>query len=118
MRSEKIIKVEKHIVGNHGLHGELIISMIDKLPEGASSIAGTIIVRGETGNPHALEGDFVLMKKDEVIYFKVGTAGATLYHDATCGKPHAQVMLPEGAYMVGTQSEFDHIEQIKRAVID
>jgi hypothetical protein len=93
--------------------------MVDKVLDTSRVLPDGVIVVGATGNPHRLTGDFKLFEdRAGNKHFIVGPNRALLVHECSTGHAHNTIDLPEGSYSVCTQKEQDHIENIKRDVID
>jgi hypothetical protein len=103
-----------------GLHGEAIITSINKLPEGAVKQPHTgdlIIAASETvGNHHRIfceEKEASLYERDGILYLKVESPVGVV-----CADKHDQAVLDPGVYQIGVQREWDYLEQMERSVAD
>lgn len=101
-------------------HGEATLKVIDKLPVGAKKLphnGDLIIAASETvGNHHRIyceEKEAVMYERDGVLYLKVETPVGVV-----CADKHDLAVLDPGIYEIGTQREWDYLEQMERNVAD
>lgn len=89
--------------------GDVLITRIDAVPEGAAS-KDNILARGEaTGHHHLAEGAEVLIKDGK--QYMVVRQKAVVKH-----QEHKEIELPAGMYEVGIQREYS--PQENRRVMD
>ena len=103
-------------VGEHGFHGDVIVTRLADVPENWPNVSDGCLAYGEaTGHAHKLFGDFelrenpetkerVFVVKDNVVYLK---------HQ----EHHPRGFQP-GVYKHGIQREYDHFSEIIREVAD
>ena len=93
-------------------HGDLLIEMVNQIPEGAKKKETNIILEGtSTGHAHRLNGGQIF-EKEGVVYLHVAES-STLTHEE-----HNAIELPAGDYIVIRQREFDPYEEAARYVQD
>ena len=105
---------------NVGLHGEALLKLIEKLPDGAKALphnGDLIIAASETvGNHHRIycgENEAVMYERDGVLYLKVKTPVGVV-----CADKHDTAVLDPGVYEIGKQREWDYISQMERNIAD
>ncbi len=105
------------------LHGEAMVSSIDKIPATAVRVSISekklIIAPSETtGNHHVVDTDNCEFWKDE--------STGTMYMNAPQGSSvscvlterHSPIDIPAGVYEFGSQQEYDYLNQHLRKVAD
>lgn len=98
-------------MNTHFRQGDILISQIDSLPEGAEKQESTIILRGEaTGHHHSLVGGDIFTKDGSL--FLVVPDSAQVVH-----QEHDTIPLSKGFYAVGRQREYLS-QDMTRVVID
>jgi len=115
-------KVNEMNPGEYALHGDVIITRVDKAPPGFKGMEAepnNALAYGEvTGHVHKLIGvpgkDFDLKveptTKERHLHIVRPTA---LKH-----QEHSPIILPPGFYRIGIQREYDPFEKLIRAVQD
>jgi hypothetical protein len=111
--------LEEFKVNNNQIqHGDVLISKVNKLPDGAQKVSrkkGVIVVMdGEvTGHRHTIaDKGAVMYEIKEDLYLKV-TEPITITHDE-----HKPLPIPPGIYQIGKVREYDYYSEMERKVID
>ena len=93
-------------------HGDILIKLIDKLPEEAVKQKSNVLVYGEaSGHAHALEGGDVF-KMGEAIFLIIANKGKITHQE------HKTIKLDKGNYAVLRTREFDYSSKKAREVRD
>lgn len=109
------------------MHGDVVIKEIEKIPEGATKKADTIILEGEqTGHAHTIgESDIDkcdLYEHEEVLYLKVAEP-IEIRHQQHKGTftdlaTGTEIKLPIGNYVIGRPFEYDHLVRETKEIQD
>ena len=90
--------------------GDVLLTKIDALPDGAKKLRTKTIARGElTGHHHTFAGDAELYELDGKGWVVVGEEGAELKH-----QEHAPLVFDAGVFEYAPQSEPDPFTGIRR----
>ncbi len=94
--------------------GDVIISRIKEIPEGAKKLDTLVLREGETtGHAHKVtRGNATLYEQDGTLYLRVLTP-AEVQHE----EHHPQI-IPPGDYKIPITREYDHFSEEAREVID
>lgn len=94
--------------------GDLLLKTVGEIPSTATFLKGEAILHpGNTGNNHTLNGAaFGIFQDEETKYVDVAET-ATLSHNE-----HKTVTLPAGKYRLDYVQEYDHFNDLQRAVVD
>jgi hypothetical protein len=108
----------KFKVGDHALHGDVILERISKLPKdfhGLEKLKDGILAHGElTGHLHQLQGKgFDLRTNTDGLKFLHVFEPTPLKH-----QEHAPIIVPPGEYKIGIQREYDPFAKRARQVVD
>ena len=109
----------KFEIGDHALHGDVILERIDSLPKDFKKMAkskdGALAYGEATGHLHQLQGEGFELREcpnTRVKFLRI-VEPTDLKH-----QEHSPIKLPPGDYKIGIQQEYDPYEKLKRQVID
>lgn len=92
------------------------------IPADTEEVQGNLVLKGQT-NSHALYGgEFVLSKKDDVVFVEV-IEPTVLDHvkDHNSGQEHAEhhaQWIPVGQYFYDGMDEFNHLTEESKRIVD
>lgn len=97
--------------------GDVIIERIDEMPDNLKKLEGGVLEEGETpGHYHQLDGDLTavaLYEDDSANKYLKTMADMVLKHEE-----HKPIAIPPGMYRVRKVQEFDHLNRVRRDVVD
>lgn len=93
-------------------HGDLLITCVAALPEGAKRVKTKVLAEGEaTGHAHRLEGHGTLYLSNGQLTLRATKEAAVVHEE------HARITLPPGIYEVRRQREYQP-DALPRQVAD
>ena len=86
--------------GDHYRHGDILLTVVDTIPEGAIALQSVVVAEGEaTGHAHTLcppkakrqakKPDFEMFERGGQLFFRSGPRGVAIRH-----QEHAPIDLP------------------------
>lgn len=92
-------------------NGDIVLTKIEKLPQGTKKVVSGIIVYGESsGHAHRLVGGDVL-KKGDLMFLRVGKSAKIVHEE------HKTISLGKGLYGVIRQREY-LTKDMEKIVVD
>lgn len=93
--------------------GDTILTKTDTIPKAAKLLKGESVLHfGNTGNHHKLVGSFGIFQDGDDKFVEV--AETTNYSH----EEHKAIAIPPGKYALSFVQEYDHFNDLQRAVVD
>lgn len=100
-------------------HGDLLLVNKTgfKIPKEVKLKKASVLHKGTNHDHYFSKGDVRIGEHEGKKYFRV-VKDAVISHGRGKSSEHKPKPVPKGDYWLEIQTEFDHVKQIKRAVID
>lgn len=113
-------KLKQPIEGQYQ-QGDVILTRVEAIPEGAEALKGAVLAEGEGHHIHrfAVASNVEIYMKDGVRFARV-REDTDIEHVTLEGRhgEHNPITIPAGDYKFGQVQEYDYLAEMARAVVD